>query len=81
MTGRRVEPPLWSVDVDAVRYAMRRARMPTALDLTKRYRLSKTVIYETVSGTKARPTAATMCEVASALGVDVLDLMERRDAR
>lgn len=72
-------PPLWVVDPVAMRYAMGRARMPGVWDLSQRCRLSKTVIYETVSGAKARPTASTMCEIASVLGVDVLDLMMERD--
>lgn len=53
--------------------------MPGVCDLSQRCRLSKTVIYETVSGAKARPTASTMCEIASVLGVDVLDLMMERE--
>lgn len=83
MTVRKVyarrERPLWVVDPEAVAYAMRKAGVPTVRELAEGCRLGKSAVYEAVSGARVRPTAATMCEIASALGVDVLDLMTDGD--
>ena len=66
----------WRLDREALAYAMRRAGIATAAELSVASGVSDVVCRNLIKGATASPNAATLCSLAVALGCDALDLME-----
>lgn len=66
----------WVIDREALTYAMRRARVASTTELACVAGLGYDTVAKLRSGAVTRPSAATLCSLAVALGVDALDLMQ-----
>ena len=69
----------FDVDRDALRYAMRRAGYHDARQLGQDSLVSDSTIQRMVDGERLGVQASTMCQLAVALGCDVLDLMRENE--
>jgi len=66
----------WVPDAAAVRYAMRRAGYLLGAELASACGLDRSVVNAVLRGEKPHVSASTMCDLAAALGCDVMDLMK-----
>ncbi len=71
----------WVPDAVAVRYAMRRAGYLIGAELASACGLDRSVVNAVLRGEKPHVSASTMCDLAAALGCDVMDLMKPNGAR